>query len=280
MQPPDRFALTQVESVAIFNDIIVPLRFDPQGSVSTPELHMIGAQPGAGKSYLMRKVRKALAEKYGSSSIVEIIGDDLRGYHPMYSVLMEDDDALAAYYTDIDSGRWVEQAVDLMAVVNCYVLLEGTLRNPMVSIQSAAKFVARGYSAHLHIVAAHQYISRTRIFARYLEQVRRTGHGRYTLREAHDASYASLPNSVSSIACSGLFDTVTAYDASGNVLLSANGKKGGVAVDTVISAQRDKAAVDIDALLAELGQLLIHAKRLDRDNVARDIEAMIAEITS
>jgi hypothetical protein len=86
----------------------------------------MGAQPGSGKSFAIDKIKAQLKTRDGSTSVVEISGDDYRSFHPLYERLLMQDDALAAYFTDIDSGRWVEQAIAFIAAQHSHVVLEGT----------------------------------------------------------------------------------------------------------------------------------------------------------
>ncbi|HUH68975.1 MAG TPA: zeta toxin family protein [Mycobacterium sp.] len=75
---PDAYRLEDRELDAIFNDTITPILFGDCTAPSTdPLLILVGAQPGAGKSRA-----GAAARQRSKQHMVEIIGDDLRPYHP------------------------------------------------------------------------------------------------------------------------------------------------------------------------------------------------------
>src|SRR3546814_20637858 len=65
-----------------------------------------------------------------AGGIVRIIGDNLRSFHPGYEELQRRDDRTAAFYTDRDSGRWIEMALAAAARRRCNVAVDGPMRVP------------------------------------------------------------------------------------------------------------------------------------------------------
>jgi hypothetical protein len=53
----------------------------------------------------------------------------LRGFHPHYDELMQKDDTTVAFYTDRDTGRWVEKAIAEARAQRVNIVIEGTMRN-------------------------------------------------------------------------------------------------------------------------------------------------------
>jgi predicted ABC-type ATPase len=280
MQPADTYVLPFEENNAIFNQIIASGYLKTDAKVNNPELHIMGAQPGSGKSFAIDKIMAQLKTRDGDTSVVEISGDDYRSFHPLYEHLLMQDDALAAYFTDIDSGRWVEQAIAFTAAQHSHVVLEGTLRNPQVNLDTANRYLMTGYTAHLHIMAVHEFISRIRIFLRYLAQVEHRGYGRYTLPEAHDRSYNVLPDSVENLVESGRFSTVTIYDADNQILLSLDCSFAETAATVRSVLDSVRAGIDVDSaeLLPLVEDLMRRAKKHGRDVVIADLSALIKEI--
>ena len=266
MQPDNPYALTLEDSRAIFTEDIAPTYFNHAAYLKMPELHAVGAQPGSGKSTLIDEITIALKNRFGNDSVVSIIGDELRGFHPNYKRLLEIDASRAAYYTDADSGRWVEQAIALTAQQGNCVIIEGTLRNPEVTIRTASHYLKHGFTAHLHVLAVHEFVSRSRIFNRYFEQVEKSGQGRYTLPKAHDLSYKALPKSVALLTDSLLFKTVTLYDPRLNPICAINlpKKDAGQEVLTKLEKCRDNKYVDTADILLTTDRLLPQAKKHGR----------------
>lgn len=193
----ERYLLSAAASRRIFTHRIVPTEFAGIKGVEHPVVHFFGGQPGAGKSVAQSEVTSAVAATEGIGAIANIIGDDFRPHHPQYNRLLAEDDEAAAFYTDLDSGRWVEQAIAWAIEHQPHVILEGTFRRPEVAVESARAFVNAGFEARLHVLAVHKFVSRARIFGRYYDQLKANGRGRYTLPAAHDASYDILPTAPS-----------------------------------------------------------------------------------
>ena len=107
----EAYRLSDAERQRIFATNILR-RFERIKPVTHPTVHFFGAQPGAGKTQAEAVVAAQLHERDGPNSVMAIIGDDLRAYHPQYEQLMVDDDQRAAPFTASDSAWWVEQAIE------------------------------------------------------------------------------------------------------------------------------------------------------------------------
>ena len=86
---PDKFRLDATEHQAIFEQKIKPRLFGGTRPASKPVAVIFGGQPGAGKSAVVGLAHQELAQRGGA---VEIIGDDLRQFHPHYGRLVGLDD--------------------------------------------------------------------------------------------------------------------------------------------------------------------------------------------
>jgi hypothetical protein len=277
---PEKYLLSEYESQRIFEEEIIPSEFGSLVSVDRPSVHFFGAQPGAGKSSVQAYIQEVLVELDGSLSVASVIGDDFRPYHPEYSALVEENESLAAFYTDRDSGRWVERAINHTLQIKPNVILEGTLRNPQVTLDTATQYQAKGFDREMHIVAVHEFVSRLRIFERYLQQVEDTGSGRYTLPEAHDRSYSALPQSLHTLAESGMFNRITLYNAFGDVLFCAVDTTAAASSDleTILMNERKNGNLDFDSLINTAEQLAKRAKLSYRSAVLGDLTKLTEEI--
>jgi hypothetical protein len=122
----DQYRLSDAEHQAIFERDLKPVLFAGVRPSHQPVAVIFGGQPGAGKS---AAVEGAMNELGSHGGAVQIIGDDLRGYHPKYAQLMERDDKTAAFYTDRDTGRWVEKAIAEAKALRVHIVIEGTMRD-------------------------------------------------------------------------------------------------------------------------------------------------------
>lgn len=276
----ERYQLSPAEHERIFRGRIVPTEFGQIQSVQAPELHYFAGQPGAGKSSLQAQVVTTLAERNSWSSIMQIVGDDFRPYHPDYARLLDRNDQLAAFYTDLDSGRWVEDSIKLSLHLRPHVILEGTFRRPEVVEQTVAQYEKAHFARHLHLLAVHQFISRTRIIGRYLAQIEQEGHGRYTTTEAHDVAYNALPDSLATIAKAGIFNVITLYRGNGLPLITVNDSTAATPdkLLNILNEERTIPYMAANQLLVILNNFRKLAKDHDRRRCLSDIFDLQHEI--
>ncbi len=123
---PLKYRLSEPEHQEIFENDISPDLFMGAASNARPVAIIFGGQPGAGKSLA---VDLAVQELEQCGGAIQIVGDDLRAYHPAYEQLMLEDDKTAAFYTDRDTGAWVEKAIAVAKLQRCNLIIEGTMRN-------------------------------------------------------------------------------------------------------------------------------------------------------
>lgn len=127
---PDQHRLEPDEHRAIFENQIKPAIFENAKQVEKPIAVVFGGQPGAGKT---AAINEAIKELGGKGGAVEIFGDDLRSYHPKFERLMIEDDKTGAFYTDRDSGKWVEMCIEEAKKTKANIIIEGTMRNSISS---------------------------------------------------------------------------------------------------------------------------------------------------
>lgn len=262
----DRYLLSDDESQIIFDRLIAGRRFAHLAPVDHPAVHFFGGQPGAGKSSIQDSTVEQLRSADGYDTVAQVIGDELRAYHPMYDSLLSSGGEDAPFYTDRDSGRWVEQSIDFVLGRRLHLVLEGTLRQPEVTLSTAALSAECGYAAHLHVVAAHEFISRSRIFQRDVGQIAQKGRGRYTVPEAHDRAYQALPSSLDVLARSGRFASITLYDANGQSIAVVDGTdpNGPEQLHVALGHERDLSRLDIAQVLGDIDRSAEQLRSLDR----------------
>jgi UDP-N-acetylglucosamine kinase len=278
---PERYWLTEAENRRIFRDQILLRKYANLQPADQPSLHYVAGQPGAGKSYLQKRMTSKLREQAGYGAVMQIIGDELRPFHPAYAGLLEQDDQLAAFFTDHDSGLWVEQAIAHSLQTKPHVVLEGTFRRPSVVDETVSRYQQQGFDRHLHIIAVHALISRTRIIGRYLSQIATEEHGRYTTTEAHDVAYTALPESLAAVAKAGGFETITLYRGNSQPLFVATALDLPTSLDQLMAAlhqERSAPYIPPADLLARIEQYRRLAERYDRQQCLEDIQALQQEM--
>ena len=274
----EQYTLSPDENRRVFAEVITPALYSSLTSVDQPVASFFRGQPGAGKSVLQSQVISTLQEHSGSGSVMEIDIDAFRSFHPHYSDLQRADEASAAFYTDLDCGSWTEHAVALSMDTRTHVTLEGTLRNEAPTLQTAHQYTERGVHSDLYLLAVHELTSRSRIFQRYIQQLRiNGGNGRYTIPEAHGASYSALPETAERTVASGLFRHVHIVDKHGSIIESFNGDKQSAAskATAAITRARRLTPADIDEIRDLLQDLEPAIQNQPNEIIRRDFDMLV-----
>ncbi|MBW9207969.1 zeta toxin family protein [Mumia sp. zg.B17] len=183
-------------------------------------IHVVGAQPGAGKS----RVIGALAQSFPGA--VPVIGDDFRPAHPRYEDLMRDDPLAMPAVTAQASGVWVGMALEYLRNTQTEILLETTMRQATVVNATLRDFKTAGYRTELHVLAVPPELSRLGTLTRYTGQVEDVGAGRWTPGKMHDIAAAAVPETLDAVLDAQLLSRVVICDRQANVLFEADPEPG------------------------------------------------------
>ena len=223
MDEADRYRLSPAANERIFREEIIPELTAGLTAADRPGAVVLGGQPGAGKSAMQSAAELEFKSRGGALAIV---GDDLRAYHPEYRALLRQDDKTAAYYTDRDSGLWVEKLISYAKEQRFNLVIEGTMRVPEKVAQTLMDLRGAGYAVDARAIAVNERLSTLGIHQRYEQMVADRGHGRFTVPASHEAAYRAMPATLEVIELDRLADRVAVY-ARGGVLLYENTLKGG-----------------------------------------------------
>lgn len=204
----DRYALDAATHERIFRQHIVPHLFRDVVSQDRPTAIFLGGQPGAGKS---QTLAAAIAEMSAKGGVVEIVGDDLRPYHPMFRELMRSDDQNMARYTQADAGKWVEKSLAYAAEHKLNIVFETTMRTPDAVAPLLHRFQSAGYQVDARLLAVNPALSELGILQRYVDQVDKHGHGRMVPPAIHEAALKGMLASADRIQDERLADRVDVY---------------------------------------------------------------------
>lgn len=248
-------SLDDAEHERIFRERIVPREFADAVPSPSPAVVLLGGQPGCGKSGLLDAATDYLSTP--TAPAVQIVGDDLRDYHPDYRRLLASDDRIAAAATDRDSGRWVEMCLAHARDHRYSVVVEGTMRNPQVPLATAAAFRAAGYQVDAWVMAVDPLSSRLGILARYHEQRAALGYGRFTVDAAHDAAVAGVLESADALQAAGAVDRMLVVARGPELLADLHGDAHEQRPSAVIEAERTRAWTpgEVEAFVVRAGQV-------------------------
>lgn len=218
MDEADRYRLSPEQHERIFRERIVPRLTRGLEGVEHPRAIVLGGQPGAGKSALQSAAERELAARGG---VLAIVGDDLRDFHPHYRALLRSNDKTAAFYTDRDSGQWVEKLIAYAKDQRYNLVIEGTMRVPDKVVQTMADLRGAGYYVDARAVAVDARLSTLGIHQRYERMIEVDGYGRFTVAKSHDDAYRGMLSTVERIERERLADRLAIY-ARGNILRYEN----------------------------------------------------------
>lgn len=223
MEEADRYRLPSAELERLYRDLVVPVVFDGVKSHqahSQPTVVVFGGQPGAGKSAAVDATVSELGGASGRSSVAQIIGDDLRAYHPRYAEFMRKDDQTAALYTGKDVGRWVEMAIADAIKLRCSTVVEGTMRSPDTVARTVEQFREAGYRVEARVLAVPERLSWQGVLQRYEDQRAAKGTGRMSPEDMHAAAVRGVPQSLDRLQDQCLVDRIALYRRGGEVIFS------------------------------------------------------------
>ncbi len=204
----NQYRLSEAENAAIFERDIKPELFAGAKPVQKPIAIIFGGQPGSGKS---PAVDAAVQELEKGGGVVQIIGDELRAYHPKHRDLMAADDKTASIYTGADSGAWVEKSIAHAKQHRYNLVIEGTMRDADKVAETMQSLRAAGYEIEARALAVNPRLSWQGVLLRYEHQKASRGFGRMTAPEAHDAGLNGVPNTLERIEQDKLADRVKVY---------------------------------------------------------------------
>jgi predicted ABC-type ATPase len=214
---PNKHRLSEEDHQSILENKIIPRLFSGKKSTDNPVAVIFGGQPGAGKS---AAVEDAIHELYDRGGAVDIIGDDLRGDHPLYDSLLSQDDKTAAFYTDRDTGLWIEKTIAYAKEKKINIVIEGTMRDGNKVAKTMESLRTAGYEIDARVLAVSEMLSHLGILHRYERQKADRGEARMTTPQSHKAAYDGIPLTLERIERDKLADRVTLYRRGAEVIYS------------------------------------------------------------
>jgi hypothetical protein len=133
---------------------------------------------------------------------------------------MERDDKTAAFYTDRDSGRWVEKSIAYAKENRLNLIIEGTMRSPAVVADTMQSLRQAGYEIDARALAVNERMSWQGVMQRYEAQKQDRGAGRMTAPHSHRDAYNGMPETLERIERERLADRVTVYRRGGQAIYS------------------------------------------------------------
>lgn len=180
-----------------------------------PTAYILGGQPGAGKSGMVRRISLELA-----GNVISINGDDFRKDHPKYFELLEKYGEDYVSHTASFSGKMVRELIDFAAENRYHTIIEGTLRGKEVPLNTSKLFHKKGYRTVLQVLCVEPELSYQATLSRYAEMRRRGMVARMTAKSHHDKVVSAILENVSQIYLSKEFDEIEIFRRNGEKIYS------------------------------------------------------------
>lgn len=173
----------------------------------SPKAYILGGQPGAGKSTLIKLMKEKL-----KMNVVVISGDDYRKIHPHFKELY------AAYgddyvnHTAKFSSKMVEQMIETCSSQGYHLIVEGTLRNHLTPLYTGKLLAEQGYEINLAVMAVSPTLSYMGTLTRYETMLEIGTVPRVTTMEQHDRTAKQIVENIGKVYETGLFDNILIYN--------------------------------------------------------------------
>ncbi|TCQ73818.1 zeta toxin [Ochrobactrum sp. BH3] len=207
--PTDKIVAAQLsaeENENIFRNFVIrrelPRNSEP---LDNPVIIMVGGQPGAGKTSL---VTSGFSELSLRGATVQIVGDNLRSYHPRFEAFQMSDPALSSQLTHHDASRWTDKLLVEAASQRLNIVFENTMRSPEAASFLAQQFHVAGYRVESRVVAVNERESWQGCRNRYEQMYSEGNAARLPPKEHHDNAVIGLVETIRHLEVEKLVDAV------------------------------------------------------------------------
>lgn len=180
------YELSRADNNSIFWDRIVPDLLVGASSQEDPQLTIVLAQHGAGKTQLVNRTIVPSFNEFGG--VVDIDSDKYKRYHPAYDELMGDGGADMARLTGLDGQRWMRQALQYCRDNRKHTLVQETAQNPPFLVDMIESYKRDSFRVEVVALGVAEVIGRQGVLRRYREQIETSGAGRLPPPEKIEAS--------------------------------------------------------------------------------------------
>lgn len=174
---------------------------------NNPKGYILGGQPGAGKSELLKQIRKK-----HNKNVVIINADDYRKYHPNYKEFQENFIENSPKYTALFSAKMTEAIIKKALDERYNIAIEGTFRTSETPINTLKILKEAGYETTVAIQTCDKKISWKSCLERYNKALKINPLlARYTDKNHHDLVVKNLAKNIKEVQSSDLVDNLKIF---------------------------------------------------------------------
>lgn len=187
--------------------------FNGKKSCNFPIAIVLGGQPGAGKSVLIKNAKK----EFEDNNVVIINGDEFRRIHPNSKEILSKSESDYAFYTDADVRVWTSDLFEKAIEDKYNLIFEGTMRTNRIC-ETLKKLKNNGFSVKIKVLSVNGIDSIISTMERYEAQKNAEGHGRITPSESHRNAYYGMLDTLEDIEKEKCFDTLEISTRDGDIV--------------------------------------------------------------
>jgi hypothetical protein len=274
--------LTESEVLNIFNIVKISSPFlKGLYTDNNPVIAILGGQPASGKSIMTNSFKNSFPER----KFLTINGDLYRAYHPNHDDIIRCNTMQYSAITQNFSNIFTQELLTIALENKFNVIVEGTMRNPSVPINTAKRFKENEFEVHACVIAAHPTLTELGVYKRYQEQVWKFGSGRLADVNVHNEAVTGLLNSVNLLYQNKLVDFIHIYSylAEKKVIsffLSEDGNwNTEVSPSAYIEEERNLQQSNKDVLIREIKSGIEILKTVD-SSLKNEVSKCIEELSS
>lgn len=175
----------------------------------------LGGQPGSGKSNFY-------TQDNNLHGYIVIDGDKYRKYHPHYNDIVKYDMENYASRTQSFVNQCIERLIDDLSDQGYNLIIEGTLRDPDVPINTCQKLTNKGYKADMYVMAVDALISWQSTISRANILLNQGEFPRLVPIDKYNQIVNALPDNLDKIINSSYFHSINVIDRDYNILYPNN----------------------------------------------------------
>ena len=178
-----------------------------------PKAFLLGGQPGAGKSALLK-----LFSGFLQYDAVTVSGDDYRQSHPRFQEILGQYGDSYVEKTQRFSSKMIEKMIEKCSAEGYNLIVEGTLRNAATPLKTGEILHGRGYEVNLAVIGTHPMVSYIGTLKRYVSMREAGSIPRETTKEQHDSTAGVIGKNIGIVYESGQMDNILIFDRDGRCL--------------------------------------------------------------
>ncbi|MBQ9183335.1 MAG: zeta toxin family protein [Neisseriaceae bacterium] len=175
-----------------------------------PQGFVLGGQPGAGKSNLLKQIENRL-----NGNVLIINADEFRRYHPQFDEIQAQYGDDAPKHTAEFSGKMAERVLNKALTEHYNIAIEGTFRTAETPLNTLDLMKSHGYKTAVHIQTCPKSLSWQSTIKRYNAMIKAGLTPRAVDKAHHDLVCDRLPENADTVYQSGKADEFQVYSRNG-----------------------------------------------------------------